>query len=945
MKRFILEGKLRPPEFERAIERGRLLSPVLEGDRAKLHYISAAAGYGKTILMAQLFNSLSGPRAWYSLDDNDNDAVMLLLHLIEGIRRHGSGYGLFCESEISAGAESLFDPMALQEAFVSEFQESISQPFSFFIDDFHKADSFPSIVGAVQLLIDSLPGSVRFIIAGRRQSALSRSRLLAADALREVDSDDLRFTVEEVGEFFGSRAAVRANRDSLAAVVKAAEGWPVALALARNHLIHPFSSGPMAFDAAVARDINDYLVEEVWDGLEPALQDFLAVNALFSVLEPAICSAASDGGSPTAAAAMLEDAARRNIFVTRVEGGDVYRLHPLFRDFVNSRLKIRIGSEKIRQLHHHYAEVFIEQGRLDDAAEHYIAAGMVEELAGIVEAIGMDMFEAGRVRTLASWIEQIPPELINERPWLSYFKGRAIVRDKAYDEAVRLLDRARGMFREAGDKKGVYLTELAYNDVMLTGNRYQEANAAALEAVMAADTPSEKMFALDRLALNHMLTGRPQEAIGLWNEARELGDKDDAVVSLQINTSMTSAMYFLGDFRGIIELTDRLIDSFTPAAPALKRFIVLVFRAASLLETGQYAEAEALLARSVELLGEEYRTWNQYIDILQARVMLYRGQGRRGRQIIAEIVSDCDNYFLLGPEIPLVHIGNLDRQKRNFSKALDEHKTALGLCAKRGWVYTMADCLTSIGADKGRLGGGNDNNGEIELAAAEALGIKAGANYVLARVGFHRAWRALAAGREQRALAAINPAIEAAARYGYDHFLIQEGQISLELLTFAFAHDIQRDYLVGIFGAIGGRALSCLAPLLQSEEPATRAATIRALAAAGGLSAVPRIQKLLRDGSPLVRGVARKSLDEIRESAARPEDILTRRELEVLEMVAEGATNPEIAERLVVAEPTVKSHVSSIFRKLSVSTRVQAAMYYSQHIPEGDYGLDPALQD
>jgi LuxR family transcriptional regulator, regulator of acetate metabolism len=61
---------------------------------------------------------------------------------------------------------------------------------------------------------------------------------------------------------------------------------------------------------------------------------------------------------------------------------------------------------------------------------------------------------------------------------------------------------------------------------------------------------------------------------------------------------------------------------------------------------------------------------------------------------------------------------------------------------------------------------------------------------------------------------------------------------------------------------------------------------------------------------------------------ARPEDLLSQRELEVLALLTEGATNAQIAERLVIAKTTVESHVKSILRKLEVSNRTEAAARY-----------------
>lgn len=57
------------------------------------------------------------------------------------------------------------------------------------------------------------------------------------------------------------------------------------------------------------------------------------------------------------------------------------------------------------------------------------------------------------------------------------------------------------------------------------------------------------------------------------------------------------------------------------------------------------------------------------------------------------------------------------------------------------------------------------------------------------------------------------------------------------------------------------------------------------------------------------------------------EEGLTKREMEVLKLIAEGLYNKEIADRLTISEKTVKNHVSNIFRKINVSDRTQAAVF------------------
>lgn len=63
-------------------------------------------------------------------------------------------------------------------------------------------------------------------------------------------------------------------------------------------------------------------------------------------------------------------------------------------------------------------------------------------------------------------------------------------------------------------------------------------------------------------------------------------------------------------------------------------------------------------------------------------------------------------------------------------------------------------------------------------------------------------------------------------------------------------------------------------------------------------------------------------------------DSLSDREKEILKLIAEGLTNQEIADRIFLSQKTVRNYVSSIFQKIDVSHRTQAAIYYLERKPQ-----------
>jgi two-component system, NarL family, response regulator LiaR len=102
---------------------------------------------------------------------------------------------------------------------------------------------------------------------------------------------------------------------------------------------------------------------------------------------------------------------------------------------------------------------------------------------------------------------------------------------------------------------------------------------------------------------------------------------------------------------------------------------------------------------------------------------------------------------------------------------------------------------------------------------------------------------------------------------------------------------------------------------------------------------VQAIHQIHRGEPSLHPTIARKVLDEITDPSDRPPtpDPLTKREAEVLLLVAQGLSNQDIARKLHISDPTVRSHVSNIMSKLHLATRIQAALYA---LREGLVSLD-----
>lgn len=134
--------------------------------------------------------------------------------------------------------------------------------------------------------------------------------------------------------------------------------------------------------------------------------------------------------------------------------------------------------------------------------------------------------------------------------------------------------------------------------------------------------------------------------------------------------------------------------------------------------------------------------------------------------------------------------------------------------------------------------------------------------------------------------------------------LTEQPQMRIMVLTSFVAED-------KVFPAIKAGALGYL---LKDSEPEELIAAIR---------------KINRGEPSLHPAIAKMLLGEISQPASLPltPEPLTEREVDVLRLVAQGLSNRQIANRLVIGEATVRTHVGNILNKLHLANRVQATLY------------------
>lgn len=438
-------AKLSPPRLPRVLGRGRLFERLDEALASPAAWITGCAGAGKTTLIVSYLESREITPFWYQADHADADAAAFCYALqtsVPAATRPPATLGL-------PPLDSL--PVADLEVFLrrllADFYRCLSAPFTLVVDNAHEAFFAAPFRCLLLAAIGELPRGSHLLVASRRPPPAEFSRLMANGELAVLRPVELPFTEDE--SLAVQRLARPATRTRSLAEMQALHqitaGWPAALRLLLQ-LETPDALPRQPRRPTDQAQLFDYLASEVFARQPADARRLLLALAHLPRMRVAMLPALCDH---PAALPLLEALHQDGNLTSRHDSGDetYYQFHPLLRQFLLHRAEVELTAAELAALRRRAAALLAAADDPDAAAQLLIAGQHWDELQALVLDRAAALVGRGRQRTLADWLQALPPARRDNDPWLGYWQGEAELHF-APPQAQASFERAYRLFHE-----------------------------------------------------------------------------------------------------------------------------------------------------------------------------------------------------------------------------------------------------------------------------------------------------------------------------------------------------------------------------------------------------------------------------------------------------------------------------------------------------------------
>ncbi len=905
-----------PPVRTNLVLRPHLTQRLNKGLTCKLTLISAPAGFGKTILLSEWIPNSPCCVIWVSLDAGDNDPVRFWTYCMAALQMLQSDLG---KSALALLQSPQSPPLELILANMLNEIADFPQKFALVLDDFHVIEN-PTLYDNLVFLLDNLPSTMHLILTSRTDPPVPLARLRARRQLNEIRAADLRFTHDEAATFLNEIMGLNLSVKDVAALETRTEGWIAGLQLAALSMQgRQDLTGFIQTFTGSHGYIVDYLLEEVLQRQPEDVQSFLLQTSVLERLCGPLCNAVTGLADSQA---MLEKLQHSNLFITPLDDERRwYRYHHLFADLLRAHLK-QADPNSAPELHRR-ASSWYEQNRLvAEAVPHALAAGDSKLATRLIRPLARPMQSRGEMRTVMDWLTALPEDELRLHPqlglifawglattgqlpmakrWLQDVEQHLTAlddHDKLLGEMTVILARIaliQGEFPrvlELARQAIAYLPEdqlslRALNYISLGSacialghlNTASQSFAQASAFYQALGQPIQALLPLRQLARVQLAQGRLNQLDQTTQVAIQLAAESETPSPLKgynymslgelwyERNNLTAANHYFTEGLALVEpggTSDVLnLMNLADGYLGLTRLKLTQGDSQGVLElTRRLEPVWAQLARAIQRRSgaEDVSPSNQETEPSKLRYGV--------SHIYLDLIAACRVRLWLSQ-------GNLDAasqwvQTREWSmegeiRYVEEVRyitLARVLIAQGEYERALAFLARLLEPIEavGRMGR------VIELLALRALALRA-----------H--------GQESEALIALERALVLAEPEGYIRTFVDEGPPMAALLREAHTRAIRPAYVAQL------------------------------------LTAFPAFELPLLDAS---RGLGDGAIQNRKSKIQNLVEPLSRRELEILALMAQGLTNPEIAQHIFISAQTVKVHTRNIYSKLGVNSRRQA---------------------
>lgn len=857
-----------PSPRSKSIWRSHLLERMNEGMHCKLILISAPAGYGKTTLVSEWVTELKQPVAWLTLDEGDNDSTRFLTYFIAALQTLVQDFG-----QNITGLLQSTQPLPMESVLTTLLNEIANIPhyFTIVLDDYHVIDAEP-IHDILAFLIKHMPPQMHFVITTREYPFLPLARLRVRNQLTELRAIDLRFTMQEADDFLNRVMGLKLSDRDVAALETQTEGWIAGLQLAAISLKdHKNVSELIKSFTGSHHYVLDYLVEEVLQQQSEQIRAFLLYSSILDRMCGPLCDAVLQ--TPFASAQeTLEYLERANLFLIPMDNEHLwFRYHHLFSDLLQQQLNqstdLLVGDKQIAISELHLrASIWYENNGLEiEALHHAAAANDIERVERLIDGKGMPMYFRGIITPVLNWIEKLPKTILDTRPSLWVIYASALMLSGHPDGVEEKLQTAEAALQnvDCEDK-----------------TRNLEGKIAAMRALLAtARNDLETIIEQSRRALMYLDSG-----------------------NLAIREAVTFAQGYAYQLQGNRAEASRSYAEVRSIAQKSENFMITI---AATFSLGKIQEAE----NQLYLAAETYRSLLQLVgdpeqgNAIEAHLGLSRisyewndlNTAEYHAQLYIRQASHIECYNTLPGEVLLARI---KLARGDTDGALDILVKAEQFLHNHGFDNQLSEVVATKVLIMLRVGNLTE---AVHLSRAHKLPLCLARAYLV-----------------QGDTSAALTVLESLSHQDETKNCVDE-QLKIKLLH-AITLYAQGDKY---------KALHLLADALLMAEPG---GFLRSFIDEGKQMFILLSEAITQGIMPDYTGRLLsefKAQEQIKEKANNPQipahiNPLSQRELEILQLIAQGLSNHEISQKLFLALDTVKGHNQRIYSKLQVQRRTEA---------------------